>query len=208
MHAWIFSCLLIASNYDKQYLSEVVFSAVIRFSLYTTSTHHRVNHQRVLQGCPLSPTWCCAAQETRVVVNRQLAPPSRQCSSTFLALDSEFLRKTRLVWFPRLLTLLISADITKKKKSESSLLLQTFHHFPYNENPTWALNTTSFKCCLPSNDAIDRRGKTHVCIWRFKVASCKRVSLKTTRFLQQQRNQILFRVVYKQVYRKEKFKMR
>ena len=35
-------------------------------------------------------------------------------------------------------------------------------HFPYNENPTRALNTTSLKWCLPSIDAIDRREKfTH-----------------------------------------------
>ena len=32
-------------------------------------------------------------------------------------------------------------------------------HFPFNENPTRALNTTSLKCCLPSADAIDRREK-------------------------------------------------
>ena len=34
-------------------------------------------------------------------------------------------------------------------------------HFPYNENPTIALNTTSLKCCLPSTDAVDRREKMH-----------------------------------------------
>ena len=35
-------------------------------------------------------------------------------------------------------------------------------HFPYYENPTRALNTTSLKCCLPSTFAIDRGGKlTH-----------------------------------------------
>ena len=73
------------SWYGKQHLSEVVFSALVVFSLYTKSMH-----QRVLQVCPLSPTWCCMAQETRVVVNRQLAPPSRQCSSTFLAHYSDF----------------------------------------------------------------------------------------------------------------------
>ena len=38
-------------------------------------------------------------------------------------------------------------------------LLQSFRHFPYNVNPTNALNTTSLKCCLPSTDAIDRREK-------------------------------------------------
>ena len=50
------------------------------------------------------------------------------------------------------------------KKSESSALLQSFHHFPYNENQTRTLNTTSLKCCLSSTDAIDRQGKkfTHV----------------------------------------------
>ena len=32
-------------------------------------------------------------------------------------------------------------------------------HFPYNENPTRALNTTSLKYCLSSTDAVDRRGK-------------------------------------------------
>ena len=37
-------------------------------------------------------------------------------------------------------------------------------HFPYNDNPTRALNTTSLKCCLPSTDAIDRLEKIHTCI--------------------------------------------
>ena len=59
-------------------------------------------------------------------------------------------RKTRLLWFVRLL----------------------------------ALNTTSLKCCLLSTGAIDRREKIHACIWRFKVASCKRGSLKSIRFSQ------------------------
>ena len=40
------------------------------------------------------------------------------------------------------------------KKSESSALLQLLWHFPYNENLTRALNTTSLKWCLPSTDAI------------------------------------------------------
>jgi hypothetical protein len=34
---------------------------------------------------------------------------------------------------------------------------KSFHNFPYNENPTRALNTISLKFCLPSTDAIDRR---------------------------------------------------
>ena len=51
--------------------------------------------------------------------------------------------------------------------------------FPYNENPTRALNTTSLKYCLTSTDAVDRRVKIHACVWSFKVASCKRASLKS-----------------------------
>ena len=43
-------------------------------------------------------------------------------------------------------------------------------HFPDNKNPTRALNTTSLKCRLPSNDAIERREKIHACVWRFMVA--------------------------------------
>ena len=31
------------------------------------------------------------------------------------------------------------------------------NHFPYNENPTRALNSTSLKYCLPSTDSIDRQ---------------------------------------------------
>ena len=32
---------------------------------------------------------------------------------------------------------------------------KSFGHFPYNESPTRALNTTSLKYCLPLTDAID-----------------------------------------------------
>ena len=34
-----------------------------------------------------------------------------------------------------------------------------FLHFPYSDNPTWTLNTTSLKYYLSSTDAIDRREK-------------------------------------------------
>ena len=43
------------------------------------------------------------------------------------------------------------------KQSESSALLHSFRNFPYNGNLTWALNTTSLKCWLPSTEAVDRR---------------------------------------------------
>ena len=65
-----------------------------------------------------------------------------------------------------------------------SSLLQSFRHFPYNATQTRVLKTTSLKCCLPPTDAIDRRENIHVCVWRFKVVSCKRASLKSTRFSQ------------------------
>ena len=40
--------------------------------------------------------------------------------------------------------------------------IKSFPLFPYNENPTRALNTNSLKCCLSSTNAIDRRKKfTH-----------------------------------------------
>ena len=58
---------------------------------------------------------------------------------------------------------------------------KSFRHFPYNENMTRALNPTSLKCSLPSTDAIDRREKIHACVWSFKVASCKRAPLQSTR---------------------------
>ena len=64
-------------------------------------------------------------------------------------------------------------------------------HLPYNEIPTRPLNTTSLKCCLPSADAIDRREKYHACVWRFKVVSCKRALLKSTRFSQKMSNTFL-----------------
>ena len=60
-------------------------------------------------------------------------------------------------------------------------------YFPYNENPTRALNAISLKCCLPSTDVIESREKIHICVWRFKVASFKRDSLKSTRFSQQKK---------------------
>ena len=61
---------------------------------------------------------------------------------------------------------------------------KSFQHFPYTENLTRALNTTSLKYCLPSTESIDRWKKIHAYIWRFKVALCKHTSLKSTRVLQ------------------------
>jgi hypothetical protein len=59
---------------------------------------------------------------------------------------------------------------------------KSFPHFPYKENPTRTLNTTSLKCCLSSTGAINRPEKIHASVWSFKVSSCKRASLKSSRF--------------------------
>ena len=42
---------------------------------------------------------------------------------------------------------------------------------------------TSLKCCLALTDAIDRQEKMLACAWRFNVASCKRATLKSTRWI-------------------------
>jgi hypothetical protein len=76
-------------------------------------------------------------------------------------LDSDFLVKSQT---PVVCQAPYSSDIMRyrQKKFESSALLRSFCNFPYNENPTRALNTTSLKCCLPSTDAIDRQEKIHI----------------------------------------------
>ena len=40
----------------------------------------------------------------------------------------------------------------------------SFCHFPYNENLTRALNTTSLKCYLPSTDAIHNLKEIYACV--------------------------------------------
>ena len=149
------SCLSIASDDGKQHLIRVVW-LVLSSDFHCTPwlcTTASKNHQRVLQGCPREAMWCSAAQETGVVVNRQLAPPSRKCSSTFLALDSDFFRQKPdscissdyiLSWYESLRLLAVPVQ-----RSDTS----------YNENLTRALNAISPKCCLPSTDTIKRRGK-------------------------------------------------
>ena len=44
------------------------------------------------------------------------------------------------------------------------LEIQSFRHFPYNENPMIPLNATSLKCYLPSTDAIDGWEKIYACV--------------------------------------------
>ena len=96
----------------------------------------------------------------------------------------------RLFWQKKLIPAVCQTPYTPdirryhQKKSESSALLQSFCHFSYNENSMRAPNITSLIWYFPSTDAIERRKKIHGCVWRFKVASCKCASLKSSRFSQ------------------------
>ena len=73
---------------------------------------------------------------------------------------------------------------------------KSFCNFHYNENPVRALNTTSLKCCLPSTDAIGRWEKNQVFVWRFKVASCRPATMKSSRFSQNKIRSDTFLTLY------------
>ena len=161
-----------------QHLSEVVFNVLVRFSLYTTSTHHRVKQSpKSTTGMSCVAYVMLCGSRDRSCSQQTIVLPLRQCSSTFLALDLDFFfgKKTRLLC---LLTLLIWFSATSCYSRPKA------GYFSNNKNPTRALNTTSLKCLLPTTDAIDSREKVHACVWRCKIASCKRSSLKSTRFSQ------------------------
>ena len=85
---------------------------------------------------------------------------------------------SRLLSFTRLLTLLIGLTAI------SGCSRPKVGYFSNNEYLTRTLNTALLKYCLPSTDAIDRQKNIHACIWRFKVASCKLASLKSSRISQ------------------------
>ena len=112
MHEF-FSRLSIASVDGKQHLSEVVFSALVWFSLS-------------------SGIWYTQDSSPVIMV----------------------FMKSGSLWSP--------ACPVRLQYEVVFALLQSFCHFPYNENLTKALNTTSLKWCLPSTDAIDRKNFTHV----------------------------------------------
>ena len=105
-HTWFFPS--IESVNGKQHLSEVVFSALIGFSLYITSTQDRVNnHQRVLQGCSPSPT--CGARDRscgQQAIDASITTMLEHILRTWFRLFF-FCKKTRLLWFARLVTQLI-----------------------------------------------------------------------------------------------------
>jgi hypothetical protein len=96
-HAWIFSCLSIASVDDKQHLSEVVFSALIRFSLYITNMHHRVKQLPKSTTGMFSIAWywviLCGARDRSC---GQWAPPRQQSPAHSSHLIKTFLMKNQM----------------------------------------------------------------------------------------------------------------
>ena len=52
-------------------------------------------NQRILPESPSSPSWCCAGQETGPVGSRNMTAASWQCTSSFLATDTNFLDQTQ-----------------------------------------------------------------------------------------------------------------
>ena len=72
----------------------------------------------------------------------------------------------------------------QKTKSESSSLLQSFRHFPYNKNPTRVLNTTHSNAVSHQLTLLTGGKNSRM---RMNVQGRKRASLKSTRFLQKGR---------------------
>ena len=129
INALIFSCLSIASVDGKQHLSDVVFSALVGFSLSGKLWVHGLIH----------------------------TPRTHRACSTPQTVTHEHHNHRWQVLGVRI-------------RSGTS-------HFPYNENPTRALNTTSLKF-LPSTEAIDRWGKIYTCLMQVCFIKIHQVFIK------------------------------
>ena len=110
-HAWIFHRLSLAPVDGKQHLSEVAFSDLVGFSLYTTSKHHRVKQspKSTIGMSSVAYVMLCSARDQSCgnwCLHHDNAPT---LSSDLI---QTFLLKTRLLWFVRLLTLLIRLPAT------------------------------------------------------------------------------------------------
>ena len=179
------------SVYGKQHLSVVVFNSLVGF-LCTPRVCATGQLPKSTTGMFSLPMRCCTAQETGVVVNRQLALPSRQCSSTFLALHSDFIlaknQTLRVIEFPALQECLFYFFRPKVA------------HFSSNENPMRTLTLCHSNAACNQLTLLTSE-KIQACAWRFKVVSCKRASLKFTRFSQKKKKVEYFsnRVVYPQL---------
>ena len=92
-----------------------------------------------------------------------------------------FWRKTRRLWFARLLTLLISGDIAKTVWIKCGALVVP------SLSLLWKSDESTKNYLIQMLLTINRRywqaRKSHICVWRFTLASWKRASLKSTRFL-------------------------
>ena len=97
--AWMFSCLSMSSVDSKQQLSEAVFMALVEFLLYPTSTHHRVNQlpKNTTGVSSITYVILCGARD-RNCYQQAIGASIRTIFRTFFAHDSDFWRKTRLLW--------------------------------------------------------------------------------------------------------------
>jgi hypothetical protein len=112
-HAWIFPRLSIALVDGNQHLSEVVFSVLVTFSLYTTSTHHSVKRspKSTIGMSSVAYVTLCGARD-RSCGQQAIGASITTMLQHILALDWHFWRKTILLWFAWLLTFLHSDYMT------------------------------------------------------------------------------------------------
>jgi hypothetical protein len=146
-----------------------MFSALVGFSLNITSTYDRVKQSSMSTKGMYSVAYVmpCGARDQSCgehVIGASTTTMLQYIPRPWLT----FRRKTRLLWFAWLLYLLIWLPATSSKDT-----------FLRDRNLTRALNTTSL---VAINWRYWQAVKNYACVWGFKVASCKRTSLKPTRF--------------------------
>ena len=132
----------------KHHLSEIVFSGLVGFSLYTRSTHHRVKQspRSTIEMSSVAYVMCGAWDRSC----------DQEAIGTFITTMLQHILRT---WFRLFFWQKNSCALPGSLR-----LLATFSHpkvgyFSNNKNPSRALNNTSLKCCLPSTGDIDRRKK-------------------------------------------------
>ena len=92
--AWISSHLSIAPVDGKHHLSEVMFSALVKFSLYTPSMHPMVKQspKSTTGMSSIAYMMLCSARD-QSCSQQAIGASITTISSTFLALDSDFFRE-------------------------------------------------------------------------------------------------------------------
>ena len=162
-----FPRLSIASVDSMQYLSVVVFSALVGFSLHTTSTHHRVKQSPISRPTTrmssVAYVMLCGARDRSCGQQAIYASITIMLQHIISSLFRFCVRKTRIMWFARL-------PVTAGYQVMPVLFHLKIGYFSNNENPTRALNTMSLKCCLSSTDVIDMRKKfTHASAFHWNL---------------------------------------